>query len=437
MRPEESGGLSDVVEAVRRRWATALLVALALLSGVVWYAERLPDAYDATAIVAYAPQPEADIGADTIRVVLPKYVAYLTSRATARTVAQRLGEDEEELLSAVDVSVAPETANLTITVRLPDPDRAAAVAGQLASEGVLLSTVDALLRGQVIAPALADPEPASPPRRLIEAGGLLLALLAGLVAAVVADRSRPRVTDALSAALVTGLGVVGRIPRSRTVGDSPLEALADPQLGTAVRAMRTQLEQQARGASLKVLAVTSSTAGEGKTTVAAALAASFARVDARVLLLDGDMRRPRVAEALDLDDREPGLPDLLEERVSLAAAVQRTEVAGLDVVVTRVRADAGDLLARRLGALLDQARSQYDVVVLDCPPLLSTDDARTLAALADATLLVVASGTESRHVAEAVAGLDALRVRVLGVALNRARLPRRRGLGSYGAYRSV
>lgn len=436
MRAEAGGGAADVLDAVRRRWVVALVVTAALFGGVLWYAERIPNGYDATAVVAFAPQPGAAIGADTIRVVLPKYVAYLTSRATARTLAERLGEDEQGLLSAIDVSVAPETANLTIRVRLGDPDRAAAVAAELAREGVALSTVDSLLRGQLIAPALADPAPASPPRRLIEAGGLLLALLAGLSAAVLVDRSRPRITDPLAAALVSGHGVVGRIPRSRSVRLSPLEALADPQVGTAVRAMRTQLEQQARSAPVRVLAVTSSTAGEGKTTVACALAGAFARVDVRVLLLDGDMRRPKVAEALDLDDEQPGLPDLLEGRATLAQARQTTEIDGLDVVVTGVSEDAGDLLARRLSTLLESVRDAYDVVVLDCPPLLSTDDARTLAAVADATLLVVSSGTESRLLAEAAAGLDALRVRVVGVVLNRVRPSRGSGVGAYGAYRA-
>lgn len=435
MTPDASGGLRDLTDAVRRRWRAGLLVALAMTAGVFVYAERLPNAYDGVAVVAFAPQPDVTIGADTIRVVVPKYVAYLTSRATARTVAREYDDqDEDDLLAAIDVGVAPETANVTITVRMADPTRAAAVANRLAREAVLLSTVDHLLRGQVIAPALPASEPASPPRRLIEAGGLLLALLAGLTAAVLLDRSRPRITDALSAAVVSGHGVVGRIPKSRATRE-PLLALTDPEVGTAIRAIRTQLEQQARDNPVGVLAVTSSLAGEGKTTVASSLAGAFARIDAKVLLVDADLHRPQLAEVLDLDDTEPGLAEILLGRAQLSDVTQKVELPGLEVVVATPHADAGDLLARRLGGFLEQARLSYDVVVLDCPPLLSTDDARTLALAADATVLVVARGTEAARVAEAAAGLDNLRVRVLGTVLNRARKGRREGFGSYGAYR--
>lgn len=432
----ETAGVADVLDALRRRWVIALLVAIPLFAGVVVYVQSLPDLYDGESVVAFSPQPDATIGSDTIRVVVPKYVAYLSARATAREVAERLDEDEGTLSDAVDASVAVDTANLTVKVRLPDPERAAEAANAFAQEAVRFSNTDTQLQGQVVAPALPPTEPASPPRTLLLAGGLVLALLGGATAAVVLDRSRPRVTDALSLALSTGHGTVGRIPARRIVRRASIvDGLNDPALGTAVRAMRTQLEQHSRTLPVNVVAVTSPSSGDGKSTIAALLAASLARVDASVLLVDGDMRRPRLEDLFDLKEGAPGLADVLDGRAPLKAAVQPGGLKGLSVVATARREDAGDLLARKFHGVLEVARAEYDVVIVDCPPLLATDDARTLALMCDGTLLVVSTGSELALASEAGASLDSLGVRVLGSVLNRTRGRSRGAMGSYGAYR--
>lgn len=412
----------------------ALLVALPLWGGVGLYVASLPDLYDGESVVAFSPRPDADVSADILRVVVPKYVAYLSARATTREVAADLGEDPGELSDAINASVAADTANLTVTVRLPDAERAAAAANALAEEAVDFSADDLQLIGQVVAPALPPADPASPPRTLLLAGGAVLGLLLGLTAAVAIDRSSPRITDALGLALASGHGVVGRVPSSRSFRDSVVEALNDPVVGTAVRAMRTQLEQQSRDKPVGAVAVTSPASGDGKSTVATLLAGALVRVGASVLIIDADMRRPRLAAMLPVSDDHAGLAEVLEGRATLAQAVQEGGIPGLSVIVTSRRDDAGDLLARKMSDVLDRAREVYDVVVVDCPPVLATDDARTLSLLCDGTLLVVSSGSDSAPVGEAAASLDSLGVRVLGTVLNRARL-KRDGMGSYGSYR--
>lgn len=426
-------GLRDSADALRRRWYVALLVALPLFAGVVWYAEQLPDLYDGEAVIAFSPRPEVNVSADTIRVTVPKYVAYLTSRATARSIAAEFDVDEDVMRGAIDASVTPDTANLTVTVRLRSPEVAAQAANALAREAVIYSTIDLQLKGSVVAPALPATSPASPPRRLLEAGGLVLALLAGITVAVLADRSRPRISAPLDLAVLTGLGVLGRIPKAKALRDGPGDGLVDPAAGTAIRALRTSLDQQS-GTPLRTLAVTSAVSGEGKTTVSAALAAAYARIDVRVLLVDADLHKPRLAEHLGMDAHQRGLAEVLQGKAELAKVVRKTEVPGLSVVTTVAHEEAGDLLARRFAAVLEQAATTFDMVVVDCPPLLATDDARTLALVCDGTVLVVSTGTESARVSEAAASLESLKVRVLGAVLNRSRRPRRQGLGSYGAY---
>lgn len=428
---DQTTGLGDVFEGLRRRWYVGLLVAGPMFAGVVAYAESLPDLYDGKAVVSFAPRPDVQVSADTIRLILPKYVEYLSSRATALSIGREVGIPPEELGPAIDASIATDTANLTVTVRLEDPQVAAKAANGLAREAVVLSTIDQQLTGRVIAPAVSQKTPASPPRRLIEAGGLLLSLLAGALAAVLAYRHRPRVGDPMALALVTGHGVLGRVPKSRVLRGPLATWLNDPAVGTAIRALRTQVEHTG-GAPTKVLAIASPLPGEGKTTIAAALAAAYGRLDAKVLLVDADMRQPRLADRLGLPPDARGLAEVLEGKATLREVAQDGGVPGVSVVTTTVRGDAGDLIARRFKSVLDEARSSYDAVVVDCPPLLATDDARTLALLCDGTLLVVSAGTESARAAEAAASLDALKVRVLGCVLNRTRNSSR--AGSYGVY---
>ena len=431
---QATAGLGDVLDALRRRKWTAVLVGLPLFLAIALYSVSLPDEYEASAVVALSPRAGVQIGADTIRVISPKYVAYVTSRPVLTAAAGLADVDPSDLRRGADADVAPDTANLTITVQLGDPEEAADAANELASVAVRLSRSDRLLEAVVLVPAVAVDRPSGPPRRLLQAGGLLLAVLAGITVAVAADRSKPRITGATSLAHATGYRTLGTLPRTRVLRGDLERALLDPGVSAAVGALRVQVDSEARILPLRVLAVTSPFSGDGKTTVAAELALAVARLDVRVLLMDGDLRRPRVAEALDMGaDWGLGLAEVLEG-TPLGEAGRQYRSTALRVLATDPREDAGTLLARRLGPVLDEVRPLYDLVVVDCPPLLATDDALTIAVHCDATLVVVSQGGSSADAAAAVGKLDALGVRVLGCVLNRSRSRRGTGYGGYAPY---
>ncbi|MDX6198841.1 MAG: tyrosine-protein kinase [Actinomycetota bacterium] len=429
-----AAGLGNVLDVLRRRAATVLLVALPLLLGAVLYTQSLPDVYEATSVVALSPRANVQASADIIRVIAPKYVAYVTSRPTSLTVARTARVGAEDLRNGTDASVAPDTANLVIKVRLGDPADAAVAANALARVAVDLSKFDRLLDAFVLVPAVPVRTPAGPPRTLLDAGGLLLAILAGVTAGLVIDRARPGVSSADSLAQTTGHRTLGTVPRSRALRDVVSEALADPVIGTAVGALRVQIDSESRLLPLRVLAVTSPSSGDGKTTIASTLAIAMARLELRVLLLDADLRRPHLAEALGMgDDFGLGLAEVLEGTATLADAGRQIGPRTLRVLGTDPRDDAGTLLARRLQPLLAQARSEYDFVIVDCPPVLATDDAMTIAVHCDATLVVVTQGSSAEHAGAAVRKLDGLGARVLGCVLNRSRGGGPGG--SYGSYR--
>jgi succinoglycan biosynthesis transport protein ExoP len=253
----------------------------------------------------------------------------------------------------------------------------------------------------------------------------------GVAAAFALERGRPRVRTWQDAGLVTGYPVVGRVPPARALRGSPVEALSDPAVGAAIRTLRTNLERVSQERPVHTLVVTSSIAGEGKTTLAAALAAALARLDAEVLLVDADLRRPGLTRMFDLEGA-PGLNRVLRGDVGLVECMHPGPVPRLQLLPTEADTEAGDLLARRFVDILREARARFDVVVVDVPPILGGDDARTLATVCDGVLFVVATDTAAPSVSEAATALDALGVRVLGVVANRARDPR--GFGTYGSY---
>jgi len=172
-----------------------------------------------------------------------------------------------------------------------------------------------------------------------------------------------------------------------------------------------------------VLAVSSASVGDGKTTTAINLAGALAQApEARVLLVDADLRRPSVAERLALaGSGRPGLTDLIASpELALADAVTTLRPFNLDVLPAgEVSPTPSDVLESvRLGELLEEARRRYRFVVLDTPPLLPVLDCRLIGQWVDGFLLVVAAhNTSQRLVAEAVTVMDPSKI--VGFVFNR------------------
>jgi receptor protein-tyrosine kinase len=153
--------------------------------------------------------------------------------------------------------------------------------------------------------------------------------------------------------------------------------------------------------------VTSSVAGEGKTTVSSHLAASFAASGHKTLLLDADLRRPRIADVFGLSS-DVGLTSILLGKLSSAEAAQSIG-KNLDVITSgTLPPNPSELLASRaMAVFLKAVRERYDIVVIDAPPLLPVADAAILTSIVDTTVLVVRAGsTNTRTIqsgAEAIA----------------------------------
>lgn len=425
---DESDPLSSLLSllrALRSRWWLVLLIAVPMVVGAWWYSGQLDDEFTSESIVLVEPRPEAGTatGTSVVRLKAPTYVAYVTADATTQQLDEQLGLERGTVGSVLDAQVQSETGNIVVIATSRLPERAQEVAAAAAQELVDFSTDDELLQAQLIAPPVVPDEPSGPPRNTLRAAALLVALAVGAITAIAVERRRPRVENSTDVAAVTGYELLGRVPRRRDLPHHPMEAFTDPGVGTAVRSLRVRVssDMPSNGA----VTVTSPQRGEGKTTVAALLATSFARTGVEVCLIDADLRQPQVAGWLDEWDG-PGLDRVLLRDATVHEAVTPGWTDHLSVLPTSPHDTAGEAMAERMPDIIRLLNKTFELVLIDAPSLLGSDEARVLVSSNDPVLLVIAAGTDQAALHEAAATLSGLRARVAGYVLNR--------VGSTGLY---
>ncbi len=188
----------------------------------------------------------------------------------------------------------------------------------------------------------------------------------------------------------------------------------------AIRSLRTSLLTSSAQQAPKAILVSSPSLGEGKTTVALNLASVLAQ-HGKTCLIEGDLRHPMIESALGLNPRA-GVGEVLAGTATLSdALLPATAVPGLFVLPLKdLPGSPADLLASdRMGEVMNGVREQFDHVVIDSPPMLSFSDARSLASLSDAVILVSRYGfTTRRAIARSAELLTGVQAPVIGVVIN-------------------
>jgi protein-tyrosine kinase len=190
------------------------------------------------------------------------------------------------------------------------------------------------------------------------------------------------------------------------------------------RTIRTNIQFSTVDRQIRSILVTSAGPAEGKSTTSANLAVVFAQQGKKVLFIDADLRRSTMHYTFRLDNHV-GLTNVLTKQVSLERAVQSTEQENLDVLTSGpIPPNPAELLgSRSMEELLEQAFTQYDLVLFDTPPVLAVTDAQILANLCDGIVLVVSSGkTEIEAAQKAKEALANAKGKLLGVVLNNKKM---------------
>ncbi|AWK85184.1 GumC family protein [Azospirillum thermophilum] len=271
---------------------------------------------------------------------------------------------------------------------------------------------------RIVSPADIPVVPSYPPKRAMLALAALLSLVGGVALVFLIDHLDNAVRSADDAEELTGLPVLAMIPYQRGNADRPAEeVLQRPRsaLADGVRSLRTALHLGEGPETPNVVLVTSSVPKEGKTFVSLCLALLFSKVDERVLLIDGDVHRPRLHKALGLEAGR-GFAEVLSGKCSFDEALHRGVGGSLDFLPAgHMPEQAEAIQGTQVEALIADLRRRYTRIIIDSPPVLAVADTRVLARLADRVVYLVRWNSTPR---------DAVR--------NGMKLLRSAGIGPYG-----
>jgi capsular exopolysaccharide synthesis family protein len=250
--------------------------------------------------------------------------------------------------------------------------------------------------------------------------GLALGLLGGIVTAIALEVLNDTVKTREDVRSKLGLACLGAIPKRRGKG-SVVEDLNDPTtpLSEAYSAVLAALRFSTATGAPKTLLVTSSRASEGKSSSALALAQNHARRGATVLLIDGDLRRPAFKSA----SKNRGLTKLLTNEEPIGDHIVSTQHENLWLLPCGpIPPNPADLLSTpRIKQIIAEAGAQFDMVIIDGPPVLGLADASLLASACRNAMLIVESGkTRTRAAREAVERIEAAGAHIVGVTLTKS-----------------
>ncbi|GAA0374434.1 polysaccharide biosynthesis tyrosine autokinase [Microbispora corallina] len=426
---------------MRANWLLLLLALLAGLGGAVVVTANTPPTYVAAiSMLVSADDREGSVSTAIQAGVLSQqrvqsYATLLTSR---RVVGQVVSErDVQSLQGSLTADVIPNTAILRVTVRDTHPARAAARANGLgAAFARLIDQIERptpksrpTVRITIVDDAEVPQAPVAPRPLLNLALGVLIALLTAVGALALRDRLDTTIKTAEVLQRITKSSLLGVIGYERDARKHPLIVHGNGRSSRSesFRSLRTNLQFIGVDRQPKSLVVTSCLPDEGKSSTSANLAITMAQAGWRVILVDGDLRRPCLPRYLGIEGGT-GLTDVLIDQASLPEVIQTWGPSGLSVLPSgRIPPNPSELLGSQgMRAVLARLAEAYDMVIIDAPPLLPVTDAAALGAICDGALLVVRHGrTRREQVARAEELLSSINARLVGTVLNFA--PARQG----------
>jgi capsular exopolysaccharide synthesis family protein len=443
--------IAHYVRVLRRQWFVVVLMAALTTGTVAICTARQVPAYSATTqlFVSVHSAEATDIsqlsqGSTLIQQRVKTYAAVVTSAKVLDVVRRqlRLPVTAEALAEQVSVETPLDTVLLDITVTDSSPTRAAAIANAIGRQfpafvadletlpGVAQSPVTVMATRTATVPRT----PISPQVPLNLALGLLAGLGLGISAAVLREQLNTSIGGIADVEQLTGAIPLGVVPYDSGTAVQPLvDGDRHGARAEAFRSLRTNLQFADVDHPPKVIVMTSPLPSEGKSTSACNLALTLALGGARVMLVDGDLRKPSIGRYLGISSAA-GLSSVLAGRHELHDVVVEFGRDRLMVLPSGpTPPNPSELLgSQQMADLLAGLADRYDLVVIDAPPLLPVTDAAVLAAIADGAVLVLRHGRTRREEAQrAIQTLTAVNAKLIGTLLNFAPQRSRRGYDGY------
>jgi capsular exopolysaccharide synthesis family protein len=431
--------LRDYVRTLRKRWtlvALCVLVSLGAAAAATLLAKQM---YTSTAQIFVSARDSGDNNASNAyqggllaQQQVKTYSRVAVSPTVTDKVAARLQLEPGVVANSVTADAPLDTVliNVTATARSPKVAQqiAQAVADETSALVPRLETTEgkaAPVKLTVTTAANLPTSPSSPRPKINLALGLLVGIAIGVGAAVLRETLDTTVKGKDDLQEITGAAPLGVIADDPGVSRRPLVVQIDAQSprAEAFRQLRTNLQFVDVDRATRAVVVTSAVAEEGKTTTSCNLAITLAQAGVRTVLVEADLRRPKLSDYLGIE-RAVGLTTVLTGVAALDEALQPWGRSGTMWVLPSgaLPPNPSEILgSHQMQELLKTLDERADVVILDAPPLLPVTDAAVLARVADGAVLVVRVGrTKREQVARAIESLTGVDARLLGTVLNRA-----------------
>lgn len=366
------------------------------------------------------------------------YVQLMSSERLANMIVADTHVNESASDVADSISATSPLNSVILTVRVTDQSsrRALEVAKSISTQFVsMIKVIDPTVHLEVTSDPALERGPVAPREKLDLGLGVMGGLLIGLAAAILRELLDTTVRSATDLRNFSGTAMLGIIRRDATAKRAPLTLDANTKSTRAeeFRQLRTNLQFVHVTGPARVLVLTSSVANEGKSSTATNLAAIAANSGLKVLLIEADLRKPKIADYLAIE-RAVGLTNVLAGQVAVDKVLQAWGHGGLTVLPSgTIPPNPSELLGSpAMRELLGQLRDRFDMIVIDTPPLLPVTDAAVLAVQADGVVLIARYGkTKWTEVDAAITTLSTVDARLLGCVLNMAPA---KGPDSYQAY---
>lgn len=441
--------IHDYLRVARQRWLSITLATLAAIGIALALTLSATPKYESTArlFVSTSQSDSADAyqGGLFSQQRVKSYANLITGEEVSRRVADKLGLkiSPRVLSEEIRATVQPDTVVLSISVTDPVAPEAQRLAQATAEVFVTYVAELETPPGKSAAPVKATivdraTEPNSPvsPRPIRNVGlALVLGLMLGAGLALVRDSSDTRIKNDDDVDQATGNSpVLGTIHFDKSATKTPLISPLsshNPRV-ESFRVLRSNLQFVNVDARNRVFVVTSAVPHEGKSTTACNLALILSEAGQSVLLIEGDLRRPKATSYLGLENTV-GVTTVLIGRANVDEAIQQVKF-NCDLLASgSPPPNPAELLqSEAMKNLLAEARLKYSIVLIDAPPLLPVTDAAVLAAETDGAILVIRHGTTTREqVHNSVERLESVGARLVGSIVNMA--PKaKRGSSAYG-----
>ncbi|KFF58429.1 chromosome partitioning protein [Cryobacterium sp. MLB-32] len=446
--------LRDYIRILRKSWVLIVLLTLVAVGAASTYSILQTPTFSATAKVFVSTQSTGTTSelAQGNSFTVQRVKTYSDLVATPIVLlpvigSLDLGITPDALATKVTASAPLDTSIIDITVTDTDPVRAAETANAIsASLTSVVAEIETPVGADAVSPvkltraqqATVPSIPVSPNVPLNIALGALVGLALGVGIAVLRETLETRIRNQRDVEQVTDSPILGGIVFDPKAQERPLIVHVDPRSPRAesFRTLRTNLQFLDVGRTERAFVVTSSIEAEGKSTTGANLAIALADSGSRVLLVDADLRRPKIADYMGIEGAV-GLTDVLIGKAELKDVIQPWGRAQLFVLPAgHIPPNPSELLgSARMTHIIGELNRAFDVVLFDSPPLLPVTDAAVLAKNVGGALIIVAAGrTHKNQLKGAIAALTNVGTSVSGLVLTMlpTKGPDAYGYGNYG-----